>query len=547
MRSSSGLSVLFVLALGALAPAPVPAAEGPLAFLDGPAGHIATDDEKKAWKDVKDEKGAAAFIDLFWVRRDPTPGTPKNEFREDYDRRIEAADKRADVGGSKTDRGMVFVLMGLPSAAQTLPLQEWLEKLGKVETVAGGGRSGGASGAAGGGSEPPILSQFKKGSVTIWLYRKDKLPAGFPDSELRVAFVTEEGVGENQLQRDPKVLQALEIQKKSDLKSPDLQALPDWAKAVPPAAEAPPPAAALPEPFAGTIAAMFGAEPAGMAEKAKSFNYSSFKKSGRPFTSLLLVVAKKDAEGKDLIPPGVPVKFVGEVRDSAGTAVARFAVDSTPEMPIDQKDELSFGESVWLRAGDYSYALAVVSADGASTLAARIGKLTVPDFTTTALVVSDLMITKEFDALQKAQAEDQPFCFGGVRVIPTGVVPFNPTDSIWYFFTVSGVSVDPATQQPMIQTGVVIKEEGSNKPRVRTQPADAIASAIADGRYGIGQEIPLSQLPFLTNGNWRFEIEVVDKLADKRQRIGGDFRFAGGKDPEKPVDPKAPKGKKGKK
>src|SRR5688500_5151115 len=49
-----------------------------------------------------------AFVDLFWARRDPTPGTPANEYRAEIAARIEYADanfKGEKVRGALTDRG----------------------------------------------------------------------------------------------------------------------------------------------------------------------------------------------------------------------------------------------------------------------------------------------------------------------------------------------------------------------------------------------------------------------------------------------------------
>lgn len=40
---------------------------------DGPAAFLMTRGEKSAWKRVKTDDQAIAFIDLFWARRDPTP------------------------------------------------------------------------------------------------------------------------------------------------------------------------------------------------------------------------------------------------------------------------------------------------------------------------------------------------------------------------------------------------------------------------------------------------------------------------------------------
>src|SRR4051794_3106039 len=74
----------------------------------GPAGFLLTDEEKTKWKSVKTDADAKNFIDLFWARRDPTPGTPANEFRDEFNMRVEYADRHFAEGrkkGSLTELG----------------------------------------------------------------------------------------------------------------------------------------------------------------------------------------------------------------------------------------------------------------------------------------------------------------------------------------------------------------------------------------------------------------------------------------------------------
>ncbi len=56
------------------------------------------------------------FIEEFWRRRDPHPGTEENEFKEAYLNRIKKANEFFGVGqaGYYSDRGMIYVLFGPP-------------------------------------------------------------------------------------------------------------------------------------------------------------------------------------------------------------------------------------------------------------------------------------------------------------------------------------------------------------------------------------------------------------------------------------------------
>ncbi|HUP62243.1 MAG TPA: GWxTD domain-containing protein [Thermoanaerobaculia bacterium] len=82
----------------------------------GPEKFLMSNEEEKAWKSVTSDADAAAFIDLFWARRDPTPGTPRNEMREEFLVRVRYSDasfaeKRR---GALTDRGQVYIVLGPP-------------------------------------------------------------------------------------------------------------------------------------------------------------------------------------------------------------------------------------------------------------------------------------------------------------------------------------------------------------------------------------------------------------------------------------------------
>ncbi|MBC7362098.1 MAG: GWxTD domain-containing protein [Candidatus Aminicenantes bacterium] len=64
------------------------------------------------------------FIEDFWKRRDPYPETPINEFKEEYFRRIEEANRLFSEGGSPgwlSDRGRIWITLGPPDNRETYP------------------------------------------------------------------------------------------------------------------------------------------------------------------------------------------------------------------------------------------------------------------------------------------------------------------------------------------------------------------------------------------------------------------------------------------
>jgi len=64
------------------------------------------------------------FIEDFWARRDPTPGTPENEYKTEYYNRIERSNRLFSGGGSPgwlQDRGRVYITLGPPDNRITYP------------------------------------------------------------------------------------------------------------------------------------------------------------------------------------------------------------------------------------------------------------------------------------------------------------------------------------------------------------------------------------------------------------------------------------------
>lgn len=113
------IAVAFALAVaGAAAPAQTVSS---LDFGKGPGQWVMTPEEQRAWRAVRAEEQARDFVDLFWARRDPTPGTPLNEFRLDFEQRVAFADRTFIEPGRRralTDRGRTLAVLGFPREMQ---------------------------------------------------------------------------------------------------------------------------------------------------------------------------------------------------------------------------------------------------------------------------------------------------------------------------------------------------------------------------------------------------------------------------------------------
>src|SRR5260221_535586 len=90
---------------------------------DRDVAYIITDEERAAWKHLNTDEEREWFIEQFWLRRDPTPDTTENEYKEKYYRRIAYANEHfaSGIPGWKTDRGRIYIMWGPADEVETHP------------------------------------------------------------------------------------------------------------------------------------------------------------------------------------------------------------------------------------------------------------------------------------------------------------------------------------------------------------------------------------------------------------------------------------------
>ena len=84
---------------------------------------IITDEERAAFKQLSNDEERDNFIEAFWQRRDPTPDTEENEYKEEHYQRIAYSNEHfaAGVPGWKTDRGRIYIVYGKPDEIDSHP------------------------------------------------------------------------------------------------------------------------------------------------------------------------------------------------------------------------------------------------------------------------------------------------------------------------------------------------------------------------------------------------------------------------------------------
>lgn len=92
-------------------------------WLEEEVPYIITDEERKAFLQLATNEEREQFIESFWQRRDPTPDTVENEFKEEHYRRIAYANERfaSGIPGWRTDRGRIYIIWGAPDEIESHP------------------------------------------------------------------------------------------------------------------------------------------------------------------------------------------------------------------------------------------------------------------------------------------------------------------------------------------------------------------------------------------------------------------------------------------
>jgi GWxTD domain-containing protein len=92
-------------------------------WLNEDVRYIITPEEMSAFKQLSNDEERDQFIEQFWLRRDPTPDTPENEFKEEHYRRIAYANEHfaAGIPGWRTDRGRMYIVWGPPDEIDAHP------------------------------------------------------------------------------------------------------------------------------------------------------------------------------------------------------------------------------------------------------------------------------------------------------------------------------------------------------------------------------------------------------------------------------------------
>lgn len=93
-------------------------------WIDEDVVYLADLRERAAFLRLTSDEERNRFIEQFWERRNPTPGSPENGFKTEHYRQLSEANRKfasKSLAGWRTDRGRIYILYGPPDEMESHP------------------------------------------------------------------------------------------------------------------------------------------------------------------------------------------------------------------------------------------------------------------------------------------------------------------------------------------------------------------------------------------------------------------------------------------
>jgi GWxTD domain-containing protein len=97
---------------------------------------LITQEEKAEFMKIKTDEEKDKFIEIFWAKRDPSPRTKENDFKDEWYQRLEHVKKTFTLGSKKrwrSDMGKVYMFFGPPSQTTSKPPRTRREPMGGTQ------------------------------------------------------------------------------------------------------------------------------------------------------------------------------------------------------------------------------------------------------------------------------------------------------------------------------------------------------------------------------------------------------------------------------
>jgi GWxTD domain-containing protein len=477
-------------------------------WLNEEVPYIITAEERAAFKKLGTDDEREQFIEQFWERRNPNPGSPENEFKEEYYRRIAYANEHyaSGIPGWKTDRGRIYIMYGPPD---------------EIDDHSSGGT---------------YIRPWEEGGGTTSTFPFEQWRYRYIDgigTNIELEFVDPTMSGEFHLTMDPGEKDALLHVANAGLT--DMESMGMASKT---------------DRFTRTDgmtvgAPMGGTTPESMNEftrldlYAKIFNPPEVK-----FKDLKAVVTSKISA--QLLPFDVRTDFIrvtdetvltpitvqvayrdlqfqnkggvmhgdmdiyGQLTSVGGRNVNTFEKSLVLDVPEDEfqhfvERKAVYQEGVPLRPGRYKLSLVLKDDVNGHMGSMEIG-LVVPRFEEDKLSNSSLILADLIQPLPTSQLGTGMFVIGGTKVRPSVNQTFTRDQKLGIYMQVYNLGLDAKTHKPSLDVEYEVLKDG--KPLL-TQAEDPAKLKEASQQFTLEKQMPLSALQ---PGKYKVQIKVTDNI-----------------------------------
>ena len=487
-------------------------------WLSDEVPYIITDEERGAFKKLSTDEEREQFIEGFWERRNPNPGSPENEFKEEYYRRIAYTNEHYQSGipGWKTDRGRIYIMYGPPDEIDDHP-------------------SGGTY------DRPPEEGGGQTSTFPFeqWRYRYIE---GI-GSNIILEFVDPTMTGEFHMTMDPGEKDALLHVPNAGLTEMEAMGM-----------------ASKRDRFTRsdgmTIGQPLGGESASMNEFSRLDLYSKIFKPPSvkfkdlqavvtsrltaqlmPFdvrtdfmrvteesvlTPITIQVANRDLqfENKEGVMHAVLDVF-GQVTSLGGRMASTFEDSLVLDVPENDFQRYVDRKSVYqkvvpLRPGRYKLTVVVKDDINGHMGSIEIG-IQVPHYDEEQLANSSLVLADLIQPLPTAQVGTGPFVIGGTKVRPSVNQKFTRDQNLGIYMQVYNLGLDPQTNRPSADIQYEIVKDGK---ALLSQTEQAAKLPNAFQQLTLQKTMPLRALE---PGKYTVQIKVTDNI--KKQTVSPTATF----------------------
>jgi GWxTD domain-containing protein len=465
--------------------------------------YIITDSERQTFKKLTTDEEREAFIENFWERRNPNPGNPENEFKEEYYRRIAYSNEHyaSGIPGWKTDRGRIYIMYGPPNEIDSHPSGGTYQRPAEE----GGGET----------------STFP---FEDWTYNYiDGI-----GNNIKLEFVDPTMSGEYHLTMDPGEKDAL-----LHVPGAGLTLLESMGMA------------SKSDRFTRTDGMTIGQPLGGTPESMEEFTrLDTFAKIWKPpsvkfddlkasvshkissqilpfdvrtdfiritddavLTPITIQVAQKDLEfqNKDGVMHamldiyGQLISLGGRVANSFDDAVVVDVPEHDFQTYVSRKQV--YQKAIPLRPGHYKLSLVIKDQNSGNIGTLDLG-LVVPHFGDDRLESSSLILADLIQQLPTSQVGTGPFVIGGTKVRPSVTKVFNRDQDLGIYMQVYNLTQDPTTHKPSGEIEYSLTRDGKSVFS-RTESAQT-------AQVTIEKKLPLKSLE---PGQYTLQVKVTDNVS----------------------------------